>query len=216
MYTPGCVKDHYKEIVTKFISNSKPPKVKYTTLINKIEDSGLNVQNLECKLKSIKSNWITKLYNKEYKAPWKLNIEQYFKEDIEEIVKFNLASNDYSEFKDKFYIDMWQAWSELSHKELCSIEEICNQCICNNSRIRIDCKPIVKRERSDKSIIFIKDILTNRGTFLSENNVNTKYNIRLTHPPHCIINEHPLNYIHHHHFDILLGNHTMYAKCRNV
>ena len=75
-------------------------------MINKTEDGGLNLQNLECKLKSIKSNWITKLYNKEYKAPWKLNIEQYFKEDIEEIVKFNLASNDYSEFKDKFYIDM--------------------------------------------------------------------------------------------------------------
>jgi hypothetical protein len=88
------------------ISVSKPPKVKYTAMINKIEDGGLNLQDLECKLKSIKINWIKKLYDKEYKAPWKSNIDQYFKEDIGEIVHYSLAENYYPVFKDKFDPDM--------------------------------------------------------------------------------------------------------------
>jgi hypothetical protein len=34
-------------------------------MINKIEDGGLNLQDLECKLKSIKINWIKKPYDKD-------------------------------------------------------------------------------------------------------------------------------------------------------
>ena len=66
------------------------------------------------------------------------------------------------QFKDNFYTDMWQTWSEITYKELCSIDEICNQCICNNSRIRIDCRPIVKKEWTNKNLFFIKDILTDK------------------------------------------------------
>ena len=37
-------------------------------MINKIEDGGLNLQDLESKIKLIKLNWIKKLANKEYKV----------------------------------------------------------------------------------------------------------------------------------------------------
>jgi hypothetical protein len=71
MQTPKWVTAHYREIVSKFIWNNKPPKVKYTTMIKRIEDGGLNLQDLECKIKSMKLNWINKLYNPDFKAPWK-------------------------------------------------------------------------------------------------------------------------------------------------
>ena len=115
IYTPEWVRSRYKEIITKFIWNNKPPKVKYTTMINKIEDGGLNLQDLQCKIKSTKINWIKKLGDKDYKAPWKTNIEQCFKENMDGIVKYNLATVDYPDFKSKFYIEMWHTWSEIHY-----------------------------------------------------------------------------------------------------
>jgi hypothetical protein len=89
----------------------------------------------------MKINWIQKLYNVEFKAQWKSNIEHYFKEDIKEIIKSNLAASDYPEFRDKFYTDMWQTWSEISNKEPNNIDEICNQRICNNPYLELIAGP---------------------------------------------------------------------------
>ena len=74
---------------------------------------------------------------------------------------------------------MCETWAEIHHKHLASIAEICNQRICNNSLIRVDFRPIFKKEWNDNDLIHIQDILTDKGTFLSERNINTKYNIQL-------------------------------------
>ena len=54
MYTPKWVFNKYKQIITKSIWNNNPPKVKYSTMIAKIEDGGLNVQDLETTIEAIK------------------------------------------------------------------------------------------------------------------------------------------------------------------
>jgi hypothetical protein len=46
IYNLAWVYDRYKQIITSFIWNNKPPKVKYSTMIAKIEDGGLNLQDL--------------------------------------------------------------------------------------------------------------------------------------------------------------------------
>jgi hypothetical protein len=179
MYTPLWVIQQYKEIVTRFIWNNKPPKVKYTAMINSIAEGGLNLHDLESKLKSIKLGWIKKLYDKDLKAPWKANIEQHFNSPIIEIIKSNMKFDDFPKFNDKFYNDMWQTWSELHYKQPENISEVCNQRICNNSSIRVNCKPIFKKEWNDKHLKFIRDIITDNGTFLSEKNINSKYNLNI-------------------------------------
>jgi hypothetical protein len=179
MYTPTWVIQQYKEIVTRFIWNNKPPKVKYTAMINSIDEGGLNLHDLETKLKSIKLGWIKKLYDDELKAPWKANIEQHFNVSIKEIIKSNMIYTDYPKFQDKFYNDMWHTWSEIHYKHPESINEICNQRICNNSLIRVGCRPISKKEWNDNDLVFIKDIMTDKGTFLSERNINNKFNLRI-------------------------------------
>ena len=73
MYTPTWVADKYREI----------------TMTSKIEDTGLNNQDLECKVKSMKLNWIIKLANKEYNAPWKHFVAQHFTTQIENVVQAN-------------------------------------------------------------------------------------------------------------------------------
>jgi hypothetical protein len=68
----------------------KPPKVRYTTMINKIEDGALKLQDLESESKSIKLSWIKKLANKKDKAPCKNIVAKHFTSDIENVVRANL------------------------------------------------------------------------------------------------------------------------------
>jgi hypothetical protein len=44
----------YQKLVQKFIWNSKPPKVKYRTMINTTENGGMNLQDITCKMASLK------------------------------------------------------------------------------------------------------------------------------------------------------------------
>jgi hypothetical protein len=74
---------------------------------------------------------------------------------------------------------MWHTWSEISNQNPNNLEEICNQRICNNAIIRIGCRPIFKKEWTENHMRFVKDLLTDKGTFLTENNINTRFNIRL-------------------------------------
>jgi hypothetical protein len=179
MYTPKWVLARYKEIVTKFIWNNKPPKVKYTTMIKQVEDGGLNLHDLECKIKSMKINWIKKLYDPKVRAPWKTKVESHFKVDIKEIINANLSAGDYPTFGDKFYTEMWQTWTEISNQNPTGIEQICNQRICNNAAIKIGCRPVDKKEWTEKHLIFIKDLFNDKGNFLTERNINTRFNILL-------------------------------------
>jgi hypothetical protein len=107
------------------------------------------------------------------------NIVYYFKDEIREIIKSNLTGNDYPDFRDKFFNDMWSTWFDLYNHNPNNLEEICIQRICNNSLIRIGCRPILKTQWTEKHLIFVKDLLTDKGTFLTENNLNTRFNIRL-------------------------------------
>ena len=51
-----------QNLITSFIWNNKPPKVKYKVMINTVENGGLGLQDLESKLKSVRTIWIkTKL-----------------------------------------------------------------------------------------------------------------------------------------------------------
>jgi hypothetical protein len=115
MYTPRWVFDKYKQIITKFIWNNKPAKVKYSTMIAKIEDGGLYVQDLETKVEAMKLNWVKKLYDTNHQAPWKTYIAQFFNMDMSTIVKSNLAEKHLPEIKEKLYVEMWKTWCKLNY-----------------------------------------------------------------------------------------------------
>jgi hypothetical protein len=65
LYTPKWVIEQFLEIITTFIWNGKPPKVKYTAMINSIEYGELNLQDLSSKINAIRVRWI----KKENKSP---------------------------------------------------------------------------------------------------------------------------------------------------
>jgi hypothetical protein len=79
MYTPNWVIEQYNSLISQFIWNQKPPKVKNSTLINTIECGGLKLQELEAKIKSLKLKWISKMLQETDNVPWKTYLESYFK-----------------------------------------------------------------------------------------------------------------------------------------
>jgi hypothetical protein len=62
--------EQYHKIITNFIWCNKPPTVKYETLINTVENGAMNLQDINCKKKSLKLKWIKYLMDEEYKSPW--------------------------------------------------------------------------------------------------------------------------------------------------
>jgi hypothetical protein len=176
MHTPTWVMQQYKEIITKFIWDNKPPKVKYSTMISSVSEGGLNLHDIECKLKSIKLSWIKKIYDDDFKAPWKDNLDHHFKGNIKDIIRSNMKNTDLP----NFYNDMWLMWSEIHCTDPKNITEIGKQRICNNSLIRIECRPIFKKDWLENGLIHIKDILADKGQFLTERNLNTRFNLHIT------------------------------------
>jgi deoxyhypusine synthase len=58
------------------------------------------------------------------------------------------------------------------------VDEICRQCICNNSLITIAGRPVVNNHWTDKMFIKMKDLTTDDGTLLTEENINRMYNVQ--------------------------------------
>ena len=59
----------FQKLVQGFIWNSKPPKVKYKTMINTIDNGGMNLHDIACKMESLKLKWIKKIMDDQYKSP---------------------------------------------------------------------------------------------------------------------------------------------------
>ena len=71
IHTPARIIAKYKGIILGFIWNGKPPKVKYSAIINEIHNGGLWLQDLETKIQSLHVRWTTNINDKECKTAWK-------------------------------------------------------------------------------------------------------------------------------------------------
>ena len=58
IHIPKWAITKYNRLITNFIWDNEPPKIKYTTLIAPISQGGLNLQDLETKIKANKITWI--------------------------------------------------------------------------------------------------------------------------------------------------------------
>jgi hypothetical protein len=176
-HTPPWVVKKYKEIIINFLWDNKPPKVKYTNVIGNIEEGGLKLHDIEAKIKSIKIKWLHAICDISTQCAWKKYLSSYFHEEISQILLYNISSNDYPVFKDKFYEVIFQTWAEMHNNYPKSGEEVCRQLIINNSFIKIDDMPITKKIWNHNEIKFIQNLLNNEGKMDTRQNIEKKYKI---------------------------------------
>jgi hypothetical protein len=54
LHIPKKCIEEYNNIISQFIWDKKPPKIKYTSLINTIENGGMKLQDLTSKVEALK------------------------------------------------------------------------------------------------------------------------------------------------------------------
>ena len=60
-----------EKIILNFVWDDKPAKIKKPILFKEKTEGGLNLTNIKIYAKSVKLQWIYKLYNEDYNAFWK-------------------------------------------------------------------------------------------------------------------------------------------------
>jgi exonuclease III len=177
IHMPAKYIDMYNKVIMDFIWDNKPAKVKYKTMINKIEEGGLKLQDLECKIKSLKFKWIKNIIDVEYKSPWKSYLNSKFVMDVEAMPYYQMNPNNFPVFNDDFYNDMFNTWSNIHFKEPEDNEAICKQIIWYNDYIKVEGKGICYKSWREHNIEFIQDIINNKGEILSQKELEAKYNL---------------------------------------
>jgi hypothetical protein len=177
MHMPKVYIDEYNLLIKKFIWNGKPPKVKYTSLINTVEEGGLKLQDLECKLKAVKIKWIKNIGDPDTISPWKSYMSQSANLDISLLPAFNLNGNDYPTFKDQFHNDLLNAWAAIHFFTPVNAKQVGIQPLWHNSLIKIANKPAWYPNWQISGINYIQDMLNDKGSILTKEQLEIKYGL---------------------------------------
>ena len=106
-YMPKYFIEQCKKIMLEFIWKKNPPKIKYKAIINTYEEGGLKLQDLACKIKYLKLQWLRCIDDKDDTSPFKTYLNSKFSDDVSLVQSLNFNFNEYPLFKDRFYDDMF-------------------------------------------------------------------------------------------------------------
>ena len=137
LYIPKmCIKE-YNNIISQFIWDNKPPKIKYSTLINTIENGGLKLQDLTSKLDALKIKWFKQMENVEYKSAWKSYLSYKFKDECCNIPHYDFDNASHPIFSDNFHIELFTTWNKIHSVKVVTYEDIYRQNIMNNRNMLV-------------------------------------------------------------------------------
>lgn len=149
----------YKKKVTTFIWNGKPPRVKYSKLIQDHQYGGLKLVDLEQKFNSLKTIWVRKIISGGPQSEWAKLIYGLLPIKNENIWRCNLSAKDIAKlFGRSLWMDTWSAWSTFNHRDPRSAPEVLDQIICLNSFIKSNRKILQIPELWDLNVKYIRDI----------------------------------------------------------
>ena len=140
--------DPPKEVIQKlnseifsFIWDSKPDKIKRSTLYRDYKNGGLRMINLECFLNSLKASWMKRIFDDGSTSTlWK----SFYKQKLNSfgnklVLESNLKENDCTQISksNKFLKNILSAWCKINYKETPSTC-ISKHIIWNNSYTKCD------------------------------------------------------------------------------
>jgi hypothetical protein len=169
----------YQNLVRDFIWDGKPSKIKYTCLINKHEYGGLQLQDINSKIKALKTMWYKKIIDTDYTSPWKTYMQSKLKIKFDDLLYCNLTYNDMPHFHDNFYNDLLDTWCKMHGTEPKDAESVCKQILWHNNYIRVNGKTISYKNWIDHNIIHIQDIIGPDGKILPKAEIATKFDITM-------------------------------------
>ena len=172
--------EHINDLAFKFVWHNKPEKIKRKTLISDYESGGLKMLDVDSFLKAQKAMWVKRLLEPG-KASWKAVPCLYLDELLGlDTFKCNLNCVEKPKNFPGFYWQIIKSWNEV--KDLTKCEEtpfeIRRECIWLNKNITINKEAIKWTDWHDKGINIIHDIVNEDGTFLSNIEIEEKYDVK--------------------------------------
>lgn len=179
--TPPQVFKDYKKIVSNFIWNGKKPKIAFNTLIQPVSRGGLNLMDLETRVKSAILQWPKRLVL----APSSntaLTLSHLLGYDsVLDVFSYNWPGAPEAIRHDVFYIQLFNHWNQIHGTDPLGEEEIRNEILWNNRWITCNGKPLCRPAWQKKGIRSIHDICNNQeGRLYSHLELVNRYQIRCT------------------------------------
>ena len=145
--------DEVQKILTNFLWNNKPPRVKFTAVINSTRKGGLGLTHFESYVKVQKARWIDRLLKNPNHIIIKLLKPFIPKIHFSDYIKCNYDPSCLPLDIPNFYRQVFFAWFEL--KDLDTIEQKASSLLWFNRDIKINGKMMWKSKWYEKGIKYI-------------------------------------------------------------
>ena len=129
-----------KQIISDFVWNSKPAKIKHTTMIGPKTKGGLDLPDFDIITKALKVSWIRRLHESNVNACWSHIPLSYIKHLGGHFLfecNYNLKSLKI-DIPIDFYKNVFYIWQTINQHTPETKEQIFNEIIWNNSFIKIE------------------------------------------------------------------------------
>ena len=170
-----------ERIHNDFIWNKKRANIKHSTLIGDYSKGGLKDVDIRSKFKSLHLNWVTRLYDVTNFHPWKLIPLYFLNSAFANTIPFhpNLCVPDnVIEGIPDFYKNIILLWKSISQTPPTTASMILSECLWYNSQIKVDNHPIMPSFCENNSTIFLSDLFTHDGQFVTWDIASVKLNIK--------------------------------------
>ena len=163
-----------------FIWNRKRANIKHSTLIGDYSLGGLKDVDIHSKFKSLHLSWLKRLSDCNF-HPWKLIPLYYLNSASSNTILFlpNLSISD-SLIKDvpEFYKNIIQLWKDTSQSSPTTASMVLSESLWFNSNISINNRSIAPSFCNKNSNIFLRDLFSNNGQFITWDMASFKLNIK--------------------------------------
>ena len=184
---PNDIINQAKNALSTFFWNWKRPKIRLDILTRGIENGGIKYPCLECKIKSWKTLWAIRALRFQDKTPLWVRIINRL---LPTTLTFNYLLkcrptkdmlNTYCPNLPQFYKDIILNWTEVNSKiKYTTHETISKEGIWLNKLISASNVPLYNEHAMRNNIWYISDILDDNKNILGHNELNLKFNTRLT------------------------------------
>ena len=174
-HVPDNIMKEVEALAYNFLWNGRQHKVKQRVVTQDYEHGGCKMIDLY-EMNKVQKIKVVKKILSSTEGAWKYTMKTIIKKsDLPMFLKSNFIMPTYN--ITAFYLDVLRYWKEIKYKEISSVEEILQQCIWYNEKIKINQNVIYSKSFIDRGIINLFHIFNNTGSVMNFTELNLVYGI---------------------------------------
>lgn len=177
-FVPERVFVEYKSLVTDFLWDGKRSKIAYNLLIQRIEDGGLKLADLETRVHTIRLGLIKKIWLNPDSSWVKILQTSLLARDIRQVLLFkaNLVTSEPTSYHT--FAQILGTWERYHRYAPQTEKQVQEEILWNNREITISRKPFSWSQWKDAGIMCINDLLhRDEARFSSHEEISAEFNI---------------------------------------